>query len=256
MTNELTNEWAAEESEQMVNDWLDVVRKVQEEADELLELSNELVELEVVEDSLSGIDDVRQEEVDVEFHLLVEVVQSLDDSDVGRWSSQVENLLLSQWEDGGDQVVDGVEGSLDQAWEELLDEWDQNLGEVESSLTEETQKSVGDQSGGVIDDRGNEWLDDVVNEESQSVSLTEETQKSIGDQSSSVVNDGGDEWLNDVVDEESQSISLTEETQKSIGDQSGGVIDDRGDEWLNDVVDEEINDEIGLDGDSTDQEDE
>ena len=209
LTNELTNEWAAEEDEQLVDDRLDVLGKVQEDMDDLGEDVDELVELDVAEDSLSGIDDLRQEELNVDFHLGIKSVQSLDDSDVGRWSWQVEEILFGQWQDGGDQVVDGVEGRLDQAWEELLEEWDQQLGEVKTSFAEETQDGSGDQVDGVIDDSLNKWIDDVIDEESPGISFTEKTQDSSSDQVNSVVNYGGDKWVNDVVNNESPSIFLS-----------------------------------------------
>ena len=239
MTNELTNEWAAEEDEQLVNDRLDVVRKVQEDMDDLGEDVDELVELDVAEDSLSSIDDLRQEELNVDFHLGIKSVQSLDDSDVGRWSWQVEEILFGQWQDGGDQVVDGVEGRLDQAWEELLEEWDQQLGEVKTSFTEETQDGSSDQVDGVVNDSLDEWVDDVVDDETPGISLTEETQDGTSNQIDGVIDDGLNKWIDDVIDDESPSVSFTEKTQNSTSDQVNSVVNDGLDEWVNDVVNNE-----------------
>jgi hypothetical protein len=254
LTDKLADEWVAEESEQLVDDWLNEVRKVQEDTDDLVKKSNELVKLDVADDGLNSLDDACQEDLDVEFHLLIELGQSLDDSDMGSWSWQVESLLFGQWEDGGDQGSDGVDGRLDQSWEELLEKWLQQLGDVKTSFAEETQNGASDQVDSVVNDVVNQWINDVVNDESPGVSFAEETQDSASDQIDGVVDDVVNQWINNVVDDESPSVSFSEDTQNGVGEHVGSVVDDSGDEWLDDVVDEEI-DEISLDGNSTDQED-
>lgn len=179
----MADERLVEEREEGVDDRLDVLGEVHQDVDERRDVVDELIELNVRENVRDGLDERVKEEGSDGLHLLIDLGQSAGNTNGDAVAWLVEDDLGDQWLDGEDEVEERLNGGLEEVGNDRLQGLEQ-VAQVQGSLAKETADPSGKQVGGVVNDRFDSRVDNVVDNEApeRETSLAKETANPSGEQ--------------------------------------------------------------------------